>query len=243
MKKSVWILILLFTGIFLFAEKADNNVPAKYTREQMNVLANQFKSETGFTGGINYDLNMGVFSGLMGKFANLPVTDTTSAKIVVHTLLGYLQPYMKINQSQLTDWEVDPDDGMSNNLMVIVYQSINGLKFENQAGIVFILSKKNPGEVSIKNSFVPDLYIPPANYITEERAEEIVTSLPGKEGIKIDARSFLLICPISQKDSEKIVNYRPCWRVSTSLKLKVLMYYVDAETGQVIMEKEPLFRE
>jgi len=68
MKKYLLCLMLLFIGICLFADGADNYVPANFSKEQMDALANQFKAATGFVGTIKYDLDKGTLVVLKGDF-------------------------------------------------------------------------------------------------------------------------------------------------------------------------------
>ncbi len=235
MKKYLLCLVLLIFSLYLMAEGADNNTTANYTTEQMDALAAQYKASTGFEGLIGYDLNKGSFSGLSGRYTSLVATDTLSAKNTAKALLSILQPYMKVNLAQLTDWSVDRDNVYKSNYLVIVSQRINGLEIESHPQVTFLISKKHPGVVSIANQSCIDIDLPLIEYMSRERAEEILRALPGMGDITIRSKSELLVCPIDKDNSEPPSIYRPCWRISVwHSNYEHFLYYVDAETGALL---------
>jgi hypothetical protein len=237
MKKVFLCLTLLIIGLYLFADGADNNVPAKYTTEQMDRLANQFKTETGFIGDITYDLNFGRFSILRGTLPNVYASDTLSAKNSAKALIGSLQSYLKINPDQLTKWRVSPDFSVSNSYHVVGYQSVNGLGITGQPRIGFSIGKRTPCRLEISTNFVPDLNFSTSSFISEEKALEIFNSQLGKSIVEIISID-LSICNINKQGSDDLPIYRPCRVIAVYEQNCLRLYYIDAETGSILKDED-----
>lgn len=237
-KQCFLCILILLNAIYIFGGEKQTNATV-YSKAEMDRLAEEFKTQTGFVGAVYYDLNKGSFSKLEGKFVNVSASDTTSAKVTAMRMLSTLQSYMKINSAQLEHWEILPDMTWSNEYVVVGYQRINGLEFEDEPRIAFVISKNNPGFLRVSTNFVPDLSFSTTNLITEARAKEIYYNQAGKSIYHIQF-SKLLICPISKPGDNSPYTYRPCWIISAHEKDHVTqVYYIDAETGIILMVKEP----
>jgi len=141
-----------------------------------------------------------------------------------------LQPYFKINPTQLSDWEIT-------GTMAVKYQQINGIKFEDKLRVVFIFHSLKPGRAIISSNFQQGLDFATTHFITQEKADEVNRLQTGRTSSDF-VKSELLICPIYKTGSDVIDYYRPCWRIITMLSNRDHIYYIDAIDGTPLMDKE-----
>jgi hypothetical protein len=205
-----------------------------FSMQQMEQKAAQFKTETGFEGTINYDLDYGVFTQMWGRFPTWVVSDTSSARIEAIVILKKLLPYVRTDMNRLRIDRIMPHD---HGIFVTFEHTINGLEFEPHSGISIYFRTYAFTEVDITNGIIPDMQIDSTGYITEEEAENIFDE--AGQGIRDSYETMKITKSYLDTEVDKKPElYRVCWIIPYTSRAEYFIMYIDALTGKILKTKK-----
>jgi hypothetical protein len=239
MKKHSLCLLLLIFSLYLISDELENTSQPQFTEEQMDAKAAQFKTETGFTGDISYDLRNGVFTGIEGTMPSVAVRDTLSARICAETLLNLLNPYLHTSREQLVlKMNYQNEFGCR----VEFYQQCDSLLLNPRSSITFKFRTDGSSYFEVYGSLVPNLNVQTDNLISRSVVDAIINKeLSGK-----NVRRYDPYLKITRKWSEATAddkqpeNYKPCWIVRYVYNSGVYDMYIDAISGTVLRTRKDI---
>jgi len=233
MKKFLSILVLVLLCIYLIADEFEKTEQPRFTEEQMDAKAAQFKAETGFQGQIEYNLEKGVFMKIIGEFPNISVHDTISARSATLSICDMLLPYLKAEREQLKIVR-NYQDIMG--FIVSLDQEINGYAIEPHAGMTIDFRKKNFSFIEVKSSIIPNLNVQTDNLLSRSEAEGIFNKELENKLAQILNAEILITRYWSEdtQDKSQPEYYKPCWVIYYRINVEHFAMYIDATSGKVL---------
>jgi hypothetical protein len=226
-------LLLLVISFYLSSDELEQTEQPRYTEEQMDAKAAQFKTETGFKGDIIYNLKNGVFGGIEGTMPSIAVQDTISARICAETLLYLLQPYLRINREQLT---ISRDYQDQYYYTILLEQQSDHIFLEPMSAILFRFRTDGSNYFSVGSSVIPNLDVRKDNLLTYTEAENRFNKEIGERKIERADTKLVITKYWSEEplDNNQSVSYKPCWVFNYRFKSDYYGMYIDAMTGKVL---------
>ncbi|MDD4308845.1 MAG: hypothetical protein PHO32_00535 [Candidatus Cloacimonetes bacterium] len=236
MKTRVFIFLLLmimaFTAIYASEDPTEQE---EYFRkkQELDLLADQFKAETGFTGEIQYNFEQMCLGVLEGKFSGITITstaDTTAFRTAFNMILDKVLPYSKATKSKLYMSKITSIWG---DIDTKYYQIANGYNIEG-AGSIKIGYDSGRNRFVVSDSAVDIPQINANDLIPKERAEEI--ALLDKNDARYRKARVKSTFYTNMGSNAYYLAYLVCVSDDSNPILGDYYYYIEALTG-IIMTK------
>jgi hypothetical protein len=236
-KIFIAILLLLMAISTIYASE-DPTEQAEYLqkKQQLDLLAERFKAETGFKGDIETNFEHMKLSRFTGNFDDIDMTnvrDSVAFRQVCNTVISKLLPFIGAKSEQLTPGRINVD---SHQIDTRYYQIVNGYKEESGGylNIYYLCEQKRFGILNVTAEISSELL---GKVISQEEAFRIArinfeqTEYCNK--LTPESRSRTTILYKSRVVNGEAQPYRLCWRVV----FPGLVYYIDAITSEFYTEK------
>jgi len=239
----IFLLLMLMTFSAIYASE-DTNEQEEYFRkkQELDLLSERFKAETGFEGSFTYRFTDTKFSQLTGKFSDIKVvaySDTTYMKQVFEAILRKIMPYLSANESQLSKTSIESGPYQ---IHLSYIQFVNGYSVSG-GGRLGISYHPDLDQFTITNSTVDISETPIPLNVSSENAIRLLTNEYEKSEYYDEDVARHKQGPSIRYESMIVDGQAQPFRLYWSMYFLDHQYSIDVETGKIHYQRIKTFHD